>query len=153
MSKTPKLSVSMMFDSELLPFRGTKRKKGPQKRVRTRFLNNPMSSQLFFCNNSSSNSLRSAKCPPTKLQTLDLVAIRMNAPVRSQTKNIWCNQHLERAKRCCNNKPRFWRLSNSLREKQSSETCSTQKTDSRDILLVVSEPADLIFRGKTNRWL
>ena len=42
----------IMFRSELLPFRGSKRKKGPQKRVRTRFLNNPMSSQLFFQLNS-----------------------------------------------------------------------------------------------------
>ena len=48
---------------------------------------------------------------------------------------------------------RFWRLSNSLTEKQSSETCPTRKTDSRDVLFVVSETPGEIFRDETNRWL
>ena len=47
----------------------------------------------------------------------------------------------------------FLKVYNSLREKQRSETCSTRKTDSRDVLFVVSEPTDPIFRDKTNRWL
>ena len=38
----------MMFHAVLLPSGGFKRKKGPQKRVRTSFLNNPMSPQLFL---------------------------------------------------------------------------------------------------------
>ena len=44
---------------------------------------------------------------------------------------------------------RFWRLSNSLTEKQSSETCSTRKTDSRDVSFVISETPDETFRDIT----
>ena len=38
----------MLFHAILLPSGGSKRKKGPQKRVRTSFLHNPMSPQLFL---------------------------------------------------------------------------------------------------------
>ena len=48
---------------------------------------------------------------------------------------------------------RFWRLCNSLTEKQSSETCSTRETDSRGVLFVISETPGKIFRDETNRWL
>ena len=40
-----------------------------------------------------------------------------------------------------------------FRRKPTSETCSTRKTGSRDVLFVVSETPGEIFRDETNRWL
>ena len=68
--KVLNLVISMRLRSDLLPSRGSKHKKGPRKRVRTAFLTFPMSSQLFLSNISGSKSLRSTKCPPTKLWRL-----------------------------------------------------------------------------------
>ena len=47
----------------------------------------------------------------------------------------------------------FLKVYNSLREKQRSETCSTRKTYSRDVLFGVSETPGELFRDETNRWL
>ena len=78
----------MMFHAVLLPSGGFKRKKGPQKRVRTSFLNNPMSPQLFLKRISQKETAVYKIVRDRQQYPRILIHICLNGPLK-QTRNLY----------------------------------------------------------------